>query len=118
MIRDLAGGKDRAVIRLFNKGISCDCLKVKYAESKRSSQKVGACNACRQTFLRTDLMVCGTCRIGQYCSVECQSQAWKDHQDECKFLDLGQDGLQWLTTQEEDAKEVRRKQLIMKCNAI
>ena len=117
MIRDLVGGKDRTVIRFFHKRISCDCLKVKYAQSKRLSQKVGVCNSCAKSFDLASLKVCGVCRIGQYCSIECQSRAWKDHKDECKFLNLGQDAL-WLTTQEEDAKEVRRKQLIMKCNAI
>ena len=117
-IRDLAGGKDRAVIRFFHKRLSCDCLTAKYSESKRSSQKVGVCNTCGQSFLRTDLMVCGTCRIGQYCSIDCQSHAWPGHQDECKFLNLGRESVAWLTTQEEDVREVRRTKLIMKCNAI
>jgi len=117
-IRDLAGGKDRAVIRFFHKRLSCDCLKAKYAQSKRMEQKIGVCNTCRQTYLRMDLKICGVCRIGQYCSSECQSQAWKDHQDECKFLNLGRESVAWLTTQEEDVREVRRTKLIMKCNAI
>ena len=91
MIRDLVGGKDRTVIRFFHKRISCDCLKVKYAQAKRLSQKVGVCNSCAKSFDLASLKVCGICRIGQYCSVECQSHAWKDHKNECNFLRLGQE---------------------------
>ena len=113
-IRDLVGGKDRTVIRFFHKRISCDCLKVKYAQSKRLSQKVGVCNSCAKSFDLESLKVCGVCRIGQYCCVECQSQAWKDHKNECKFFNLGQDALQWLTTQ--DPADGNR--LYIKCNQV
>ncbi|KAL3420383.1 hypothetical protein PVAG01_08882 [Phlyctema vagabunda] len=31
-----------------------------------------------------DLMLCGRCRLAQYCSVECQKADWKEHKKTCK----------------------------------
>ena len=102
MIRDLRGGKARDVIKFLRKRNTCDCLKAKYTLSKRRSKRLGVCNSCQKTFDKRLLKLCGHCKIGQYCSIDCQSHAWPGHKSECKFLRLGQDAwkIACLTTED------------------
>ena len=76
MIRDLRGGKARDVIKFLKKRNTCFCLSDKYKLSKTRNKRLGVCNSCQKSFEKRVLKLCGHCKIGQYCSIDCQSHAW------------------------------------------
>ena len=82
LMRDLAGGNERDIIHFYSKRTPCSCLQILYALYK-SKPKVGQCFTCHRTFLRKSLMICGGCRISQFCSVKCQREKWPVHMEEC-----------------------------------
>lgn len=81
-VRDLFHGEEKEVIRFFSKRITCGCLQVKYALAKKLPS-VGRCHGCKGKSKRKTLMLCGRCRIAQYCSCECQESHWPVHKAEC-----------------------------------
>jgi len=85
-IRDLnpQGSNQRDVLKFMSRRVTCSCLKRQYAVARRTYSKVGACAGCSQVFTRSSLLLCGGCRIDQYCSRECQIKAWADyHKADC-----------------------------------
>ena len=80
--RDLLQGGERDVIRYFYKRAKCSCLKEMWKKVK-AEPKIGMCMQCNERKERNDLMVCGACRIHQYCSKSCQREAWPLHQETC-----------------------------------
>ena len=80
--RDLAQGGDRDVIRFYYRRAKCSCLKEMWKMAK-GEPKMGCCYQCNERKERKDLMVCGACRIHQYCSKRCQREAWPRHQETC-----------------------------------
>ena len=85
-VRDLnpQGSNQRDVLKFMSRRITCPCLKRQYAAAKRTYAKVGACGDCSRVFERSSLLLCGGCRIDQYCSRECQIKAWSDyHKADC-----------------------------------
>ena len=82
LMRDLAGGNERDIISFYHKRVPCSCLQILYKLYK-SKPKVGECFSCNKSFLRASLMICGGCRISQFCSVKCQRNAWPKHKDVC-----------------------------------
>ena len=81
--RDTIGGEERDAIRFYSKRNACECLKEKYKEAKKSQPKVGRCAHCDQQRERSSLMLCGRCKLYQYCSRGCQAAAWEEHREEC-----------------------------------
>lgn len=77
--RDIVCGNDRDILRFYSKRIPCACLKELYNQSKDRLPKDGYCHNCKKVFNRSDLMVCGDCRIIQFCSKECQRECWPEH---------------------------------------
>ena len=71
------------IIRFFTKRIKCSCLKEKYRQAKSEESKMGTCFHCQERKERKDLKVCGTCKLGQYCSKACQKAAWSEHKNVC-----------------------------------
>ena len=69
------GGSEEDTTRILSKRIPCNCLKEKHAQAKAET-KVGMCSYCRKLMDRKELMLCGGCKIPQYCSVECQKADW------------------------------------------
>jgi len=48
-----------------------------------SDAAVFLCCACGKEGTKASLSVCGRCRMANYCSPECQRQAWGAHKKEC-----------------------------------
>jgi hypothetical protein len=82
-VRDLFHGEEKEVIRFFTKRIRCSCLQAKYEIAKKLPS-VGRCHGCKGKSKRKTLMLCGCCRIAQYCSYECQASHWPVHKAECR----------------------------------
>lgn len=80
---NLIGGGERDALRFYAKRISCSCLKEKYTQAKKSLPKIGACDHCNRTRERKYLMVCGRCKLPQYCCRECQVSNWPGHKFFC-----------------------------------
>ena len=79
-VSDLKNGGEREVIRFFTKRISCSCLKVRYKQIKVLHPKSKSrCDNCEQVKDRQSLMLCGRCKVCQYCSIECQKADWPKH---------------------------------------
>jgi len=76
----------RGVLKLLSRLNPCSCLKELYTETKKMHEKLCYCSHCKSIKKRSSLMVCGDCRIENYCSKECQTAAWSDHQSECKRI--------------------------------
>ena len=81
--RDIVCGNDREILRFFSKRIPCSCLKDLYKQSKRTLLKDGCCQNCKRVLHRSELMVCGNCRIIQFCSKECQRECWPEYKIWC-----------------------------------
>ena len=80
--RDLFQGDERDVIRYFYRRAMCSCLKDTWKRVK-AGPKTGWCYRCYERKERKDLMVCGACRVSQYCSKRCQGEDWPRHQAKC-----------------------------------
>lgn len=76
----------RRVLKFLSMLNTCSCLKELYAHTKKTHEKLSYCSHCKSIKKRSSLMVCGDCRIENYCSKECQSSAWNDHQIECGHI--------------------------------
>ena len=81
---EFGGGSDRRDnLKFFRKRISCKCLKKMHLETRKKEPKMGMCHNCEVEMERDFLSVCGRCKVGQYCSKECQVEAWPEHEEEC-----------------------------------
>ena len=84
-IRDLRGSRiGRDSLKFYRKRISCSCLKDMHLQARKTLPKLGMCRHCNVLNERALLMVCGRCKIDQYCSRECQVAQWPAHQILCK----------------------------------
>jgi len=81
--RDLIDGNERDVVRFLKKRISCSCLNDMHKQAKKLP-KVGMCYGCKKKKERKDLMICNSCRIAQYCCIDCQEQDWSKHKRMCR----------------------------------
>ena len=80
----LAGSSmKRDMLKFYRKRITCSCLKGMHLEARKTLPKLGACYLCDEEKERSLLMVCGRCKIAQYCSRECQIAAWPMHKSSC-----------------------------------
>jgi len=82
-LRDLNGGCERTVIRVFAKRAPCSCLEDQLARVNQQP-KIGACSWCRQQFEYQSLMKCDRCTLPHYCSRACQVDHWPEHKNVCK----------------------------------
>ena len=86
-IRDItggAGGGVREIICFYLKRITCPCLKAAFATVKEVvPEKTGFCHNCEQEKERRSLMLCGRCKIMQYCCRECQVEHWPTRKAYC-----------------------------------
>lgn len=86
-MRDISGGGSstsrRDMLKFFRKRITCSCLKKIHLEARKTLPKVGMCYHCGEEKERRLLMVCGKCKISQYCSRECQMAHWPSHKRRC-----------------------------------
>ena len=81
---DLREGGEREVVRFFSKRVSCSCLKAKYSLVKKSQPiRMGECSKCKRSKQRSSLMLCGYCKVTQYCCKECQAADWPNHKGLC-----------------------------------
>ena len=85
-LHDDGSSVTRDVLKFYRKRLSCSCLKEMHSKSRKSLPKVGQCFGCAEEKRRDSLVVCGRCRVGQYCSRECQITHWPDHCRECGIL--------------------------------
>lgn len=80
--RDISqGGKPsirRDLLKFYRKRTTCSCLKHMHLVARETLRKMGQCSHCGVTKERALLMVCGRCRVEQYCSRECQAANWPD----------------------------------------
>ena len=83
-IRDLDHLTTRDSLKFYRKRISCSCLKDMHLQARKTLPKLGMCRHCNVLNERALLMVCGRCKIDQYCSRECQVAQWPAHQILCK----------------------------------
>ena len=103
-IRDLhsgGSGQERDMLKFFSKRISCSCLKERHSVARRTLPKLGKCSHCKMVKARTLLMVCGSCKVHQYCSEECQIARWhQSHQRHCReyFNAATNKRYQWMLT--------------------
>jgi hypothetical protein len=87
MAEDLLGGGEREIIRFFLKRISCTCLNAKYSLIKKSiPTRICGCSICKQVKVRSSMMLCGRCKIRQYCCEECQAADWPNHKTTCRQI--------------------------------
>jgi len=85
-VRDLnpIGSNQRDVLKFMSRRVKCSCLKKPNAVARRTYSKVGTCGGCSQVIERSSLLLCGGCKIDQYCSKQCQIKAWSDyHKADC-----------------------------------
>ena len=74
----------RELLKFYRKRVACSYLKKEiHIEARKNLGKMGFCSNCRQTKERAMLMVCGRCRINQYCSKACQVTQWPKHKCIC-----------------------------------
>ena len=86
-ILELLGADDHTLVSYYRKRIPCACLDEKYKEVK-SVKKMGRCYnlSCSHPHGRVErskMFSCTRCGMVNYCSVECQKAAWKDHKQNC-----------------------------------
>ena len=84
---DLKGADDHTLVSYYRKRIPCACLDEKYKEVK-SLKKMGRCynSNCSHPggkVERSKMFSCTRCGVANYCSVECQRAAWKEHREQC-----------------------------------
>jgi hypothetical protein len=81
---DVGYGGERELIRFFLKRVSCTCLKATYSLIKKSQPiRMGVCFTCKQSKELCLLMLCGHCKVNQYCCRECQAADWPNHKILC-----------------------------------
>lgn len=73
----------RDVLKFYRKRSSCSCLKRMHLDTRKIVPKLGQCYHCQEVKERSMLMVCGRCRVNQYCSRECQIAHWHTHKEDC-----------------------------------
>jgi hypothetical protein len=79
---------EHTLVQFFRKRIPCSCLDEKYKEVRHIT-KVGICwnPQCklpdRMRVKRSGMVYCTRCRVINYCSRECQVDAWPDHKLVC-----------------------------------
>jgi hypothetical protein len=79
-LSDLQHGGEKDIIRFFMKRTTCSCLKERYKQIKISHPKSKSrCDNCHQVKDRRSIMLCGRCKVCQYCSIECQEADWPKH---------------------------------------
>ena len=88
-LRDLDDGGDRAVIEFFAKRIPCSCLDAILEEATTTQPRRGYCFHCHELKDRSQLKLCGRCKLNQYCSTKCQQADWKVHKEKCTELCKG-----------------------------
>ena len=71
------------MLKMLSNRTSCSCLKAMYANARRTLPKLGTCSNCKELKGRESLMLCGGCRIDQYCSSKCQAEHWEIHKTSC-----------------------------------
>ena len=71
------------LLKFYRKRITCSCLKKMHLEMRKTLPKLGMCYHCEEEKERSLLMVCSRCKIGQYCSRECQIADWPYHKCAC-----------------------------------
>jgi hypothetical protein len=90
---DVKWGGEREIIRFYLKRISCTCLKAKYSLIKKlQPTRISGCVICKQIKVRSSMMLCGRCKVRQYCCEECQAADWPNHKTICRrigrYLDM------------------------------
>jgi hypothetical protein len=84
---DTRWGGERENIRFYLKRISCTCLKAKYSMIKKlQPTRTSGCDICKQIKVRSSMMLCGRCKVVQYCSKECQAADWPIHKCHCRII--------------------------------
>ena len=78
---------EHTLVSFFRKRVPCKCLDKKYKEVK-SIVKTGLCmnldcSLPGRKVEASKLMHCEQCQMMQYCSIECQKQAWPKHKEQC-----------------------------------
>ena len=81
----------RDLLKFFRKRIDCSCLRRMHLDARKTATKRGTCDHCYEEQERALLMVCGRCRVCQYCSRECQIAGWDDHKSICDLYVRAQD---------------------------
>ena len=76
----------RDVLKFYRKRSSCSCLKRMHLEARKTLPKLGQCMHCNEVKERSLLMVCGRCRVNQYCSRGCQIAHWHAHREDCEIV--------------------------------
>ena len=81
---DMSGSSRlRDILKFYRKRTSCSCLKEMHLTARKTLPKVGGCYQCNNKMERALLLVCGKCKIAQYCSKECQIAHWPLHRSRC-----------------------------------
>jgi hypothetical protein len=84
---DTSFGGEREIIRFFLKRISCTCLKAKYSLIKKlQPTRISGCSVCMQKKELSSMMLCGRCKVRQYCCEECQASDWPNHKTLCRRI--------------------------------
>jgi hypothetical protein len=83
---ELFAADEHTLVNFFRKRIPCSCLDEKYEEVKSISKIGMCCNVqCSKLLVERNTMVyCTLCRRANYCSRECQIDAWKGHKKDCR----------------------------------
>lgn len=80
-----ASGK-RDVLKFLSRKIDCSCLEEMYRQARKTPKSL-YCSYCDEVKERDQLMMCGGCRLSEYCSIECQTADWKkEHMKACPEL--------------------------------
>ena len=87
------GCRDLEVVRDLSSRISCSCLDAKKAQQAKLKKKqtTAICTECKQEIGLERLLVCGECKIANYCSKECQVADWPRHRIYCKIACVSDD---------------------------
>ena len=86
-LAEWVGADDHTLVSYYRKRIPCSCLDEKYKEVK-SVKKMGWCFNLNCSHPdgrveRSKMFSCTRCGMANYCSVECQKAAWKEHRVQC-----------------------------------
>jgi len=46
------------------------------------------CYKCKEILSKEKIFTCSKCKVGRYCSIECQKTDWKEHSIFCKSSDI------------------------------
>ena len=76
------GCSNQSLVRFFKRRVCCSCLDEPYLRVMERL-KIGKCFYCCEMFEVTKLLVCGDCKMAQYCSKECQRKEWYCHKKLC-----------------------------------